>query len=79
MQETMRGILSGLWGVARTRTRRMKMKNHEFTIIASGLNPNAEDFENRFFEAGCGDATISFQKGISFWNFLAKRRHFRAR
>jgi hypothetical protein len=39
------------------------MKMHEFSIIASGLNPEAEDFETRFFEAGCDDATISFQKG----------------
>ena len=39
------------------------MKMHEFSIIASGLNPEAEDFETRFFDAGCDDATISFQKG----------------
>jgi hypothetical protein len=39
------------------------MKMYEFSIIASGLDPEAEDFETRFFEAGCDDATISFQKG----------------
>ena len=39
------------------------MKTHEFSIIASGLNPEAEDFETRFYDAGCNDATISFQKG----------------
>jgi hypothetical protein len=39
------------------------MKMHEFSIIASGLNPSAEDFETRFYDAGCDDATISFQKG----------------
>jgi hypothetical protein len=39
------------------------MKTHEFTIIASGLDPNAEDFENRLFEAGCSDATVAFVKG----------------
>ena len=39
------------------------MKTHEFTIIASGLDHSAEDFENRLFEAGCGDATIAFVKG----------------
>jgi hypothetical protein len=39
------------------------MKMHEFSIIASGLDPEAEDFETRFFDAGCDDATISFQKG----------------
>jgi hypothetical protein len=39
------------------------MKNFEFTIIASGLDPEAADFETRFFDAGCDDATIGFQKG----------------
>ncbi|GLR96602.1 putative DNA-binding transcriptional regulator AlpA [Bradyrhizobium diazoefficiens] len=39
------------------------MKTFEFSIIASGLDPEAEDFADRFFEAGCDDATISFQKG----------------
>lgn len=35
----------------------------EFTIIATGLDPQAEDFEGRFFDAGCDDAIVSFQKG----------------
>jgi predicted DNA-binding transcriptional regulator AlpA len=39
------------------------MKTYEFSIIASGLDPTAEDFESRFFNAGCDDATVSFQKG----------------
>ncbi len=39
------------------------MKMHEFCIIASGLDPEAEDFETRFLKAGCDDATVSFQKG----------------
>ena len=39
------------------------MKTHEFCIIASGLDPEAEDFETRFLDAGCDDATVSFQKG----------------
>lgn len=39
------------------------MKEHEFSIIASGLDPWAEDFDTRFYEAGCDDATIAFQKG----------------
>jgi len=36
---------------------------YEFSIIASGLDPRTEDFETRFYDAGCDDATISFQKG----------------
>ncbi|HSK39662.1 MAG TPA: hypothetical protein VK943_07825 [Arenibaculum sp.] len=39
------------------------MKTYEFSIIASGLDPQAADFESRFHDAGCDDATISFQKG----------------
>jgi hypothetical protein len=38
-------------------------KMYEFSIIASGLDPQAEDFEDRFYKAGCDDGTISFQKG----------------
>lgn len=45
------------------------MKTHEFTIIASGVDPEAEDFEDRFFEAGCDDATLSFQKGAIIVEF----------
>jgi predicted transcriptional regulator len=39
------------------------MKKFEFCVIASGLDPEAEDFADLFFNAGCDDATISFQKG----------------
>lgn len=39
------------------------MNTYEFSIIASGLDHQADDFETRFFEAGCDDAIVSFQKG----------------
>ncbi|MBI5128979.1 MAG: hypothetical protein HZA66_06025 [Rhodopseudomonas palustris] len=39
------------------------MKAFEFSVIASGLDPESADFADRFFLAGCDDATISFQKG----------------
>jgi hypothetical protein len=39
------------------------MKMYEFSIIASGLDPEAVDFDSRFYAAGCDDATIAFQKG----------------
>jgi hypothetical protein len=45
------------------------MKSFEFSIIASGLDRNAEDFESRFIEAGCDDATISWQKGVIILDF----------
>lgn len=39
------------------------MKTFEFSIIASGLDPEANDFADLFFDAGCDDATVAFQKG----------------
>ena len=45
------------------------MKVHEFTIVASGLHPGADDVANIFFEAGCDDASISFQKGVLILEF----------
>lgn len=45
------------------------MTTFEFAIIASGLDPAAEDFEARFYDAGCDDATISFQKGHTIVDF----------
>lgn len=39
------------------------MKTYEFSIIASGLDPLADDFEVRFYNAGCNDALVAFQKG----------------
>jgi hypothetical protein len=39
------------------------MRTYEFSFIASGLDPCADDFESRFYDAGCNDALIAFQKG----------------
>jgi hypothetical protein len=48
----------------------MTMKTFEFSIIASGLDPEVEDFADRFFDAGCDDATLSFQKGHIIRDFV---------
>ena len=40
-----------------------KTPTFEFAIIASGLDPEQDDFFDRFYDAGCDDATIAFQKG----------------
>ena len=50
------------------------MKTFEFSIIASGLDPEAEDFADRFFNAGCDDATLSFQKGHIILDFAREAR-----
>lgn len=48
------------------------MTEFEFTIVASGFDPNAEDFETRFYDAGCDDATVSFQRGSILIDFDRK-------
>jgi predicted DNA-binding transcriptional regulator AlpA len=52
------------------------MKTHEFTIVASGLDPEADGYEDRFFEAGCDDATLSFQKGVIIAEFAREAVSF---
>ena len=50
------------------------MKTFEFSVVASGLDPEAEDFADRFFNAGCDDATISFQKGHIIVDFAREAK-----
>ncbi len=45
------------------------MKTYRFTIIAAGLDPDADAFEDHFFETGCDDATISVVKGSIVLDF----------
>src|SRR6266699_2203160 len=52
------------------------MKTSRFTIIASGLDHDAPDFADRFFEAGCDDATIGFVKGRIVLEFEREARNF---
>ncbi|WP_294534284.1 hypothetical protein [uncultured Rhodoblastus sp.] len=54
------------------------METFEFSIIASGLDPQADDFETRFFDAGCDDATVSFQKGRIIIDFMREAESFQA-
>lgn len=44
------------------------MKTFEFTIIASGFDPDG-NYEDALFEAGCDDATLSLQKGVLIAEF----------
>jgi hypothetical protein len=52
------------------------MREFEFTIIASGLDAEAEDFEDRFFDAGCDDATIAVQRGLIVLEFSRAGKSF---
>lgn len=40
------------------------MNNHTFTFLVSGIDATANDFEDRFFEAGCDDATLALMHGL---------------
>ena len=51
------------------------MKQYQFTIIATGIEPEADDFEDRFFEAGCDDATIAFARGAIILEFEREARN----
>lgn len=52
------------------------MKTFEFSVIASGLDPTAEDFEARFYDNGCDDALVSFQKGHIIIDFAREAESF---
>lgn len=54
------------------------MKVHEFTIIASGLHPDTDDIANLFYESGCDDAALSFQKGMIILEFDREAASFSA-
>jgi hypothetical protein len=45
------------------------MKTFEFSIVASGVDPAADDFGDRFYDAGCDDALVAFQKGHTIIDF----------
>lgn len=46
------------------------MQEFEFAIIATGLDPQAEDFADSFYEAGCDDALVGFQRGVIVVDFI---------
>lgn len=52
------------------------MKAYTFTIVATGVDYEAEGFEDPFFEAGCDDATISVQDGKLIFDFEREASNF---
>ena len=52
------------------------MQTHEFAVVASGIDQNVENFEDIFFAAGCDDATISFQRGVTILDFAREAKSF---
>ncbi len=52
------------------------MQAYEFTVIVSGLDPAADDFEDRLFEAGCDDATAMLMRGAVAICFIREAGDF---
>ncbi|GLK76006.1 DNA-binding protein [Methylopila jiangsuensis] len=52
------------------------MKTYEFSVVASGLDPEDDAFEQRFYDVGCDDATISFQRGRIILDFAREAESF---
>jgi len=51
------------WFRASIILKKRTMRIYEFTIRVEGIDPDAADLEDRFYEAGCDDATISVYDG----------------
>lgn len=49
---------------------------HEFIIVASGLDPSADDYETRFYDGPCSDATVSYQRGLTIIEFARSASSF---
>ncbi len=52
------------------------MKSYEFIIIASGLDTEADDFEDHFYAAKCDDATVGVVRGKIVLEFAREARNF---
>jgi len=44
-------------------------RKHDFTIVVSGVDTSSPDFADKFYEAGCDDATVAVQKGLVVLEF----------
>jgi len=52
------------------------MTTYEFKIVAGGLSIESEDYEDRFFESGCDDALLAFQRGRFILSFSRDAESF---
>lgn len=52
------------------------MPRYDFALIVAGLDAEADDFEDRLYEAGCDDATPVLQKGAVLLEFGRDARNF---
>lgn len=52
------------------------MKTNYFVVVAEGLDPDADETYNAFYEAGCSDASISWSDGTFTLNFHRQAERF---
>ena len=52
------------------------MINYNFILVLSGITEPTEKLENALFEAGCGDATLSFCNQLAYLEFDRKPLSF---
>ncbi|NQV56373.1 MAG: hypothetical protein HQ503_10985 [Rhodospirillales bacterium] len=52
------------------------MPQFEFSLIVSGVDPEEDAFEDRFYEAGCDDALVSIVKGLVVLDFTRQEKNF---
>jgi hypothetical protein len=45
------------------------MNSYEFTIVATGLPIEGDEWADRFYEAGCDDALVALQRGLFVLDF----------
>lgn len=45
------------------------MTEYEFTIVATGLSLDDDDWQERFLDAGCDDALVAIQRGLFVLRF----------
>ena len=50
-------------------TRRACEREHDFTLVLTGITDLTPEVEKAFFEAGCDDATLSMRSGRPFLTF----------
>jgi transcriptional regulator with XRE-family HTH domain len=54
------------------------METYDFTFVVTGVDPHAADFDDRFFDAGCDDATIVLRHGVVAVCFARQAQSYRA-
>lgn len=54
----------------------MKMSEHDFAFIVSGVDVTDEAFADRFYEAGCSDATLMLVNGLLAVCFAREAENF---